>query len=44
VAEGAAEQMLAIFEGDRPPRFLNPEAWSRFAERYKMAFGISAKG
>jgi len=34
-----AEQWQAIWCGERPPRLLNPEVWSHYAERYRDAFG-----
>jgi phosphoglycerate dehydrogenase-like enzyme len=30
---GAAEQMLQVLRGERPPRLVNPEAWDQFMER-----------
>jgi D-3-phosphoglycerate dehydrogenase len=33
-----AEQMIAIFRGERPPRLLNPEAWDAFRGRYAATF------
>ena len=36
----AADQLLAILDGARPPRLLNPEAWPRFAEKFERVFGI----
>jgi len=38
-----AEQMAHIFDGYKPPRLLNPEAWPAYAERFKKAFGIAVK-
>jgi D-3-phosphoglycerate dehydrogenase / 2-oxoglutarate reductase len=38
VAEFAAEQLLGIFAGERPPRLINPEAWPRFQRRFAAAF------
>jgi D-3-phosphoglycerate dehydrogenase len=33
VARFAAEQLLGIFAGERPPRLINPEVWPRYLER-----------
>lgn len=41
VARIAAEQMLAIFAGEKPPRLLNPEVWPRYASRYRRIMGVS---
>lgn len=38
-----AEQMAHIFDGYKPPRLLNPEAWPAYAERFHKAFGIAVK-
>ena len=38
----AVEQLLAAFDGQRPPRLLNPEAWPKFRERYARIFGREA--
>lgn len=38
-ARFAAEQILMVFRGQRPPRLLNPEVWPRFAERYEAILG-----
>jgi len=37
----AAEQLLGALDGRRPPRLINPEAWPRYGERYRRAFGIA---
>jgi D-3-phosphoglycerate dehydrogenase / 2-oxoglutarate reductase len=39
MAEGAARQWLTILKGERPPRLLNPEAWSAFRDRYERIVG-----
>jgi D-3-phosphoglycerate dehydrogenase len=41
IAEIAAEQMLAILDGKRPPRMLNPEIWPVYAERFERTFGFA---
>jgi len=40
IARIAAEQMLDILDGKRPPRILNPEVWPRYAERFARTFGF----
>ena len=35
----AVEQLLGAFDGKRPPRLLNPEAWPLFCRRFEKAFG-----
>jgi D-3-phosphoglycerate dehydrogenase / 2-oxoglutarate reductase len=37
----AAEQVLACLDGQRPPRLINPEAWSAYARRFERAFGFA---
>jgi D-3-phosphoglycerate dehydrogenase len=39
IAVMAAEQIIDIFDGKRPPRLLNPEVWERFSERLRGHFG-----
>jgi len=39
VARGAAEQLVGILDGHRPPRLLNPDAWPRYVERYERITG-----
>jgi D-3-phosphoglycerate dehydrogenase len=41
MAAGAAEQWIAIFRGEVPPRLVNPEAWPRYAARFLEAFGFA---
>jgi D-3-phosphoglycerate dehydrogenase len=36
----AAEQLLGVLDGRRPPRLLNPEAWSAYARRFERIFGF----
>ena len=40
MASYAAEQWIAIFRGQRPPRLINPEAWPRYRERFRRLFGV----
>jgi D-3-phosphoglycerate dehydrogenase / 2-oxoglutarate reductase len=39
-ARFAAEQILTVFRGEKPPRLLNPEVWPRFVERYESILGM----
>jgi D-3-phosphoglycerate dehydrogenase len=39
VAIMGSAQVIEVLHGSRPPRFVNPEAWPRFAERYQAAKG-----
>ncbi|MDP1993098.1 MAG: hydroxyacid dehydrogenase [Syntrophales bacterium] len=40
MAKIAAEQVLDILDGNRPPRIVNPEAWPAYARRFKRSFGF----
>lgn len=42
VAVYAAEQLIDIFAGRRPPRLVNPAAWDVFTGRFKATFGDRA--
>ncbi|MBI3330270.1 MAG: hypothetical protein HYZ81_26625 [Nitrospinae bacterium] len=35
-----AEQLIQIFNGESPPRLINPEAWPKFSQRFEQAFGF----
>jgi D-3-phosphoglycerate dehydrogenase len=37
----AAEQMLDVLDGKRPPRMINPEVWPDYAKRFERAFGFA---
>jgi D-3-phosphoglycerate dehydrogenase len=39
MAKWAADQWIDIFSGKRPPRFINPDAWPKFSERYLAIMG-----
>lgn len=41
MAVAAAEQWMAIFRGEIPPRLVNPEAWASYRGRFRDAFGIT---
>ena len=36
----AAEQMLDMLDGKRPPRLVNPEAWERYRDRFERILGF----
>lgn len=40
IAKITAEQLIAIRNGDKPARLLNPEAWPKFQERFQSVYGI----
>lgn len=40
IARMAAEQLLDILDGRRPPRLLNPEAWTAYGVRFFRIFGF----
>ena len=40
MAQWNAAQLVQIFKGERPPRLINPEAWTKFAQRFEQAFGF----
>lgn len=42
VASMAAEQIVQVLAGERPPRLVNPEVWERFVERRAQVFGLPA--
>ena len=35
----AAEQIVGVLKGGRPPRLINPEVWPAYAKRFEAAFG-----
>lgn len=37
----AAEQVLEILDGKRPPRLVNPEVWPAYCERFSRIMGFS---
>ena len=39
VATWAADQIIQVLKGERPPRLLNPDVWPFFIERYQKLFG-----
>jgi D-3-phosphoglycerate dehydrogenase len=40
IAKIAAEQMLDILDGKKPPRLLNPEVWETYRERFGRILGF----
>ena len=40
IAIATAEQWTTIFAGKVPPRLINPQAWSRFCDRFEERFGL----
>ena len=41
-AERAADQIVGILKGGRPPRLVNPEAWPTYRARFKTIIGLPA--
>jgi len=41
MARIAAEQVLDILDGKRPPRLINPEVWPAYRERFAGIMGFS---
>jgi D-3-phosphoglycerate dehydrogenase len=37
----AAEQLLDLLDGKRPPRLINPEVWPRYVTRFERTFGFA---
>jgi D-3-phosphoglycerate dehydrogenase / 2-oxoglutarate reductase len=44
IAKIAAEQMLDILDGKRPPRLLNPEVWPVYCDRFAQILGFRPEG
>jgi D-3-phosphoglycerate dehydrogenase len=42
-ASYAAEQLVGIFKGGRPPRLINPEAWPHYAQRFEALMGARVR-
>ena len=40
----AAEQMVMILDGKRPPRIVNPQVWPVYAKRFEQTFGFAPEG
>ncbi len=43
MSEYAAKQWITIFQGQRPPRLINPDAWPRYRERFEQIMGAPAE-
>ena len=41
MARFAAEQVLEILDGKRPPRLVNPEVWPAYRDRFARIMGFS---
>ena len=44
IAKIAAEQMLDILDGKKPPRLLNPEVWEVYSDRFARILGFRPEG
>jgi len=44
IAKIAAEQMLDILDGKKPPRLLNPEVWDAYSDRFTQILGFRPEG
>lgn len=40
IAKIAAEQLVEVRNGKKPPRLLNPEVWPAFQDRFEQTFGV----
>ncbi|HUB46818.1 MAG TPA: hydroxyacid dehydrogenase [Acetobacteraceae bacterium] len=40
IAKIAAEQLLGVLDGKRPPRLLNPEVWPAYCDRFEQIMGF----
>jgi D-3-phosphoglycerate dehydrogenase len=36
----AAEQIVGVLKGGRPPRIVNPEVWPAYAARFEAVMGM----
>jgi D-3-phosphoglycerate dehydrogenase len=41
MAQWNADQVAMTLRGGRPPRLLNPDAWTRFSGRFAALFGFA---
>jgi len=44
MARIAAEQVLDILDGKKPPRLINPEVWPAYRERFAGIMGFAPEG
>ncbi|HEY3848583.1 MAG TPA: hydroxyacid dehydrogenase [Acetobacteraceae bacterium] len=40
IARIAAEQLIGMLDGERPPRLLNPEVWPAYCDRFERIMGF----
>jgi D-3-phosphoglycerate dehydrogenase len=43
MATFAAEQIVGLLKGARPPRLVNPEAWPAYGRRFERILGMSVQ-
>jgi D-3-phosphoglycerate dehydrogenase len=44
MASFAAEQIVSVLRGDRPPRLVNPAVWPKYMDRFRSVMGSSISG
>jgi D-3-phosphoglycerate dehydrogenase len=44
MARYAAEQLIDILDGKRPPRLINPEVWPAYCDRFEQILGVRPQG
>ena len=44
MARYAAEQLIDILDGKRPPRLINPEVWPAYCARFERILGVRPQG
>ena len=44
IAKIAAEQLLDVLDGKRPPRLLNPDVWPAYCDRFERIMGFRPDG
>jgi D-3-phosphoglycerate dehydrogenase len=44
MAQWNAEQVVGILNGERPPRLINPDAWTGYVSRFERVFGFKPAG
>jgi D-3-phosphoglycerate dehydrogenase len=44
MARFAAEQLIDILDGKRPPRLINPQVWPEYCARFERIFGVRPEG
>jgi D-3-phosphoglycerate dehydrogenase len=44
MARFAAEQLIDILDGNRPPRLINPEVWPEYCARFERILGMRPEG